>query len=91
MSGKAGSIKHYVNGECYYYVWIRHAMFGSGTGEGTGEFPMEYGIVRNNIYRIGVRKVEYIGTEVPDPGATPLTSTMTVREWRLLKHSEIVL
>ena len=91
MTGKAGTIKHYVKGECYYYVWIRHAMFGSGTGEGTGEFPMEYGIVRNNIYRIGVRKVEFIGTEVPDPGATPLTSAMYVREWRLRKESEIVL
>ena len=85
----SGTVKKYTNGECYYYVWIRHAMYDSG--HGTGTYPMEYGIVRNNIYRIGVRKVEFIGTEVPDPGATPLTSTMTVREWRLLKHSEIVL
>ena len=90
-SGKYGTIKKYTKGECYYYVWIRHAMFGTGTGEGTGQFPMEYGIVRNNIYRIGVEKVSEIGSNVPDPGDDPLLGKIYVRPWRYRSHVDIAL
>ena len=90
-SGEYGTIKKYPKGECYYYVWIRHAMFGTGTGEGTGQFPMEYGIVRNNIYRIGVEKVSEIGSNVPDPGDDPLLGKIYVRPWRYRSHVDITL
>ena len=81
---------HYENGVCYYYVWIRHSMFDSS--HATGTFPMEYGIVRNNIYRIGVEKVLRLGTEIPDPeGDESLYSHLFVRDWRLRLQPEIVL
>lgn len=79
---------HYVNGECYYYVWIRHAMFDSS--HPSGSYPMEYGIVRNNIYRIYVEKVLQIGPEKPVPDMPDLiTSSVYVRRWRFRPHSEI--
>lgn len=84
-----GTVNKYTKGECYYYVWIRHAMYdGSHT---TGTFPMEYGIVRNNIYRIGVQGVEGLGTYVPSPDPVLLKSSLYVRKWRFREHPEIVL
>ncbi len=82
---------HYVKGECYYYVWIRHAMYNEPDYK-SGKFPMEYGIVRNNIYRIGVRAVSQIGPEVPTPElGDRIKSTIYVRDWRFRKHEEISL
>lgn len=88
-ANSGSTVKRYVNGECYYYVWIRHAMYDGS--HGTKTFPMEYGIVRNNIYRIGVQGVEGLGTEVPYPGPELLKSMIYVRDWRLRIHSDIVL
>lgn len=84
------SINHYVHGECYYYIWIRHAH--PNDSHATGTFPMEYAIVRNNIYRIGVDKVTSIGTPTPDPEKEPkLYSRIFVRKWNLREMPEIVL
>lgn len=84
------SIDHYVHGECYYYIWIRHAH--PTASHATGTFPMEYAIVRNNIYRIGVSKVTTIGTPLPDPDKDPiLHSRIYVRKWNLREMPEIVL
>ena len=82
---------HYVKGECYYYVWIRHAMYNEPAYK-SGKYPMEYGIVRNNIYRIGVKSVSNIGPEVPTPELDDhIYSTIYVRDWRFRKHEEISL
>lgn len=83
--------RHYVKGECYYYVWIRHSMYSEPTYK-SGSFPMEFGIVRNNIYRIYVDKVMKIGPEVPTPELPDLVSShIHVRDWRLRIHEDILL
>ncbi|MBQ0103821.1 MAG: Mfa1 fimbrilin C-terminal domain-containing protein [Prevotellaceae bacterium] len=83
--------RHYVKGECYYYVWIRHSMYSDPTYK-SGSFPMEFGIVRNNIYRIYVDKVLKIGPEVPTPELPDLISShIHVRDWRLRIHEDILL
>lgn len=38
------------NGTCYYNTWIRHARVNDT--DNPARYPMEYGIVRNNIYRL---------------------------------------
>lgn len=38
------------NGTCYYNTWIRHAR--ANDTDNPARYPMEYGIVRNNIYRL---------------------------------------
>lgn len=85
---KAYSKVKYTHGQCYYYIWIKHtAPYGNYT---TGNTPMEYAIVRNNIYRIGIDKVTAIGSHVPEPKNT-VSSKIYVRNWRFRKQEEIVL
>lgn len=76
---------HYVNGVCYYYIWIKHAGCEDPALEGT--YPMEYAIVRNNIYRIQVETVLSIGT--PTPEFTK--EAIRVRKWNKRVHPEILL
>lgn len=78
--------KHtYTNGVCYYYIWIKHAGCDNPALEGT--YPMEYAIVRNNIYRIQVETVLSIGT--PTPEFTK--EAIRVRKWNKRVHPEILL
>ena len=65
----------YEGGICYYTYWIKHA----DDGDDTKVSPMEYAIVRNNIYQINVTGVSGIGTVTPtDYG---LYLTCTVADW----------
>lgn len=78
--------KHeYTNGICYYYIWIKHAGCEDPALEGT--YPMEYAIVRNNIYRIKVERVLSIGTPTPEP----TKEAIRVRRWNRREHPEILL
>lgn len=90
--GVTHSIVYYKDAQCYYYVWIRHAMFDTPLHT-TGTYPMEYGIVRNNIYRIGVESVTTVGAPAPDPESdeSTLHSCLYVRKWRFREENEIVL
>lgn len=65
----------YENGVCYYYIPLKHA---AANGAQRGTYPMEYAIVRNNIYRIEIVKIRNIGTVVPDP---TVVDRIKVREW----------
>lgn len=77
----------YVNGQCYYYVWLRHANNSDGAVQG----PMEFGIVRNNIYRLKVSSVGGPGTADPDPRNPEYLKTIIyVRKWREVSHPEII-
>ena len=68
-------ITKYEGGICYYTYWIKHA----DDGDDTKVSPMEYAIVRNNIYQINVTGVSGIGTVTPtDYG---LYLTCTVADW----------
>lgn len=86
-NGKSSYEKHhYVGGVCYYYIWIKHA---GGNEELAldGTYPMEYAIVRNNIYRIKVETVLSVGT--PTPESTK--ERIRVRQWNKRTHAEILL
>lgn len=45
---------------CYYPYWIRHNGVGSAN-DGNMTTPMEFGVVRNNIYKIKVASVSGLG------------------------------
>ncbi|MDO4160936.1 MAG: fimbria major subunit [Prevotellaceae bacterium] len=68
--------------EKYYTYTIRHS---DPEGEGTVSDPMYYGIVRNNIYRVKVNKIQGTASE-PE-----ITLTINVRKWATYTHSEIVM
>lgn len=85
---KAYNKVKYTQGQCYYYIWIKHVAPASGAAENTT--PMEYAIVRNNIYRIGIEKITGIGSEVPSPKSNANTK-IYVRNWRFRGQEEIVL
>lgn len=75
-------IDMFTNGVCYYNIWLRHANIDEDDPHLT--FPMEYGIVRNNIYRVGIEKVTGPGTALPemkDPDHIYLR--IFVRKWNL--------
>ena len=87
----SGKVVFYENGICYYYIWLRHA-----NSDAEGNFdgiytPMEYGIVRNNIYRISIILTTGIGAPVPEPrDPERLKSRIYVRKWREVTHPEIL-
>ena len=72
-------VTKFADGVCYYNVWIRHATVDQAINR---TFPMEYGIVRNNIYRIEVDYVTGPGTPEPDYNESGHASTrIYVRKW----------
>lgn len=76
-------ITKYEDGICYYTYWIKHA----DDGDDTKVSPMEYAIVRNNIYQINVTGIHGIGTVTPtDYG---LYLTCTVADW--VEENEITI
>lgn len=80
-------IEKYTNGVCYYHVYARHDNSG-GSPDAT---PMEFGIVRNNIYRL---KVSFTGPGYPEPEVTntePLgiKPYLYTRPWYKVEHEEI--
>lgn len=58
----------FLNGRGYYIYWIRH---NGGDSEATFDLsrPMAYAIVRNNIYKLTVKSISKIGSDIPTPEA----------------------
>ncbi|MDO4195498.1 MAG: Mfa1 family fimbria major subunit [Prevotellaceae bacterium] len=71
-------IYNYENGACYYYIWLKHAACDNASDE--GNYPMEYAIVRNNIYRIKIEKILHLGTAEPEDVKEAL---IEVLQWNL--------
>lgn len=72
------------NYSCYYNYWIKH----EDNHESTEMGVMEFGIVRNNIYRLSVSKVAglgsgdpYIEPEQPDEYKAELDINLNVFPW----------
>ena len=87
-AGSEYETARYPGGICYYSVWIKHANL-----EDTDEnFPMKYGIVRNNIYRISL---DFNGIGDPTPVLTPgpygVRPRVFVRKWNFRPQPEIVM
>lgn len=90
------NVSYYKGGVCYFPYWIRHEDNGVNSLAG----PMEFCIVRNNVYQVGVSGVNALGYPLPfvtDP-TTPveeenvfLQVQIYVKDWTLRKASGIIL
>nr|WP_321373030.1 Mfa1 family fimbria major subunit [uncultured Bacteroides sp.] len=89
------NINCYINGLCYYPYWIRHSNNGT-----IDESIMEFGIVRNNVYKLKVISFSGLGKPMPySPTDTPenpdeesfVSVFITVSPWRLIAHPDVVL
>lgn len=68
-------ITKYQDGICYYTYFIKHAE----DGDDTKVSPMEYAIVRNNIYQVKVTGINDIGSVTPTDYR--LNLECTVADW----------
>lgn len=77
----------YTDAQCYYNVWLRH----ENIIDDPTTTMMEFGIVRNNIYRVCVEFTGIGMPDIPDDMTTPETIRMYiyVRKWNLIEHPEI--
>jgi len=90
------NIAYYDGGVCYFPYWIQHANNGDDAFLG----PMEYCIVRNNVYQLAVTGVKALGDPLPflDPENTPgeskqvyLSVQIYVKNWVVRKNEGIIL
>ena len=90
------NVSYYKGGVCYFPFYIRHEDNGVASQMG----PMEYCIVRNNVYQVEVSGVNALGYPLPfiTPGETPveeenvfLQVQIYVKDWTLRKNSSIIL
>lgn len=72
-------VRTYEDGQCYYTWWVRHGNDGKADANGV----MEYGIVRNNVYKLDVKTVYSIGGDIP--GEEGLNVEVYVKDWTLLQ------
>ncbi len=97
-TGYPALVQEYVNGKCYYNLWLRHAntdVSGTDNAWNTSDphetFPMEYGIVRNNIYRVGIG---FTGPGTPQPelrAPRNIRYRIFVRKWFLREFPPVVI
>ena len=97
-TGKAAvdaAVTHYKGCVCYYPYWIRHA-----GKQNTNMQPMEFAIVRNNIYDLSVgaiNKLGVSGTKKPEPDKDDETEDLLfrvnilVKNWVVRSNSGIIL
>lgn len=83
-------VTKYEKGVCYYPYWIRHVPSSSVVMD-----VMEFGVVRNNVYKMTINSVKGIGTpdpENPDPGTPDETDdvilqvSVKVLPWTIRKN-----
>jgi hypothetical protein len=79
---------------CYYTYWIRHLDNYKPTTMGV----MEFGVVRNNLYRMLITNVSGLGyyeipidPDTPDEGETYLKVVLNVKPWIVRDLTNIVL
>ena len=82
----------YYKGICYYTYWIKHANDQNDTND-MGPLGlinkggvMEYGIVRNNIYKLEVTGISQLGNDIP--GNRTLLINVSVRNWEEMNESD---
>lgn len=77
-------VRTYVNSMCYYTWWILHNDDNNEDVFG----PMEYAVVRNNIYKLMVTSIYTLGGDIPEED-NGLELVVYVNDWRLLKPENI--
>ena len=89
-------VDEFKNGECYYTYWIKH----QDNKNSHLIAPMEYSIVRNNIYELQISGVSGLGfarSMVPDPQDPTedsnqlLNVVLHVKNWVVRSNSDIIL
>lgn len=76
-------IRTYEDATCYYTWFVRHANDGDDETNG----PMEYAIVRNNVYKLLVTGIYSLGDDVP--GESEPIVRVYVNDWLLLPAEDI--
>lgn len=79
-------ITKYTDGICYYTYWIRHA----DDGDPDKVSPMEYAIVRNNIYQINVTSISTIGPVTPEDNVNATIKAYVVNWDTSVKTEDVV-
>lgn len=77
-------VRYYENGICYYTYWIKHA----DDGNPDVISPMEYAIVRNNIYQLQINSISKIGGNTPQD-EVDLNIRIYVCAWEDIMTSDI--
>ena len=73
--GDVDGCEVYDQGRCYYVYWIRHA----DDSNAAAISPMEYAIVRNNIYQLKINSISGLGTPEPDSNVKEVEFDIHVR------------
>lgn len=81
---KKYGVRTYVNSMCYYTWWILHNDDNNEDVFG----PMEYAVVRNNIYKLTVTSIYTLGGDIPEED-NGLELVVYVNDWRLLEPENI--
>ena len=92
---KAKNVDYYKDGICFYPYWIKHVDNGDPKSMGI----MEFGIVRNNVYKLKVTSIKEIGAptdnidpENPDETAySYLSVNVEVKPWTVRSNENIEL
>lgn len=85
------TITRFDDGVCYYNLWLRHyndESYKNDDADPKESYPMEYAMVRNNIYRVAV---SFTGPGEPTPTMREpdtMQSRIFVRKWN--KRSESI-
>lgn len=84
-----GEITRYQDARCYYAYWLQHA----GATGNTELYPMKYGIVRNNIYRVAIRTIAGPGATTPETTVTNenIEPYIYVKPWNIRVLDEIIM
>lgn len=77
-------VRTYVNSMCYYTWWILHNDDNNDDVFG----PMEYAVVRNNIYKLTVTSIYTLGGDIPEED-NGLELVVYVNDWCLLEPENI--
>lgn len=85
----SSDIDCFAKGICYYHVWIKHRII-EQSGHDT-RFPMEYGIVRNHVYRLSfnISGPGYPRPELVEPES--IRASIFVRPWSFRKLDETIM
>jgi len=86
---RAASLTEFKGGVCYYNLWLRHANDAGSDPHAT--CPMEYAIVRNNIYRVGF---SFTGVGTPTPEVREPHNIVTrifTRKWNFRPQPEVIM
>lgn len=74
----------YKNGYCYYTWWIKHNNDDNEAAFG----PMEYAIVRNNIYQLKVTSIAGLGESEPGKSGN-IVVIVAVQKWSKLEGEDL--